>query len=139
MSADNGTPGCVLFAALLAYKDGDLPEAERKTLERHTAACKSCRTRLDILDLEGLAPFTAASRMRPEGECPPLEDLAAFLLGSVGREESKRMEEHLSLCLGCLTASGLLYEEVPLPKDAGPLTPAPAALERFYRLLDEVR
>lgn len=111
-------PGCALFATLLAYQDGDLPEPDKKSVEKHFESCDACKARKEALDLRGLAPLAEATRARKPQGCPSLETLAVFLLGNISREEGKRLEEHLSFCLPCLRDSGLLYEEFTLPREA---------------------
>jgi hypothetical protein len=45
--------------------------------------------------------FAQKDSATPEGHCPSAEDLAAYIDGNLGKEESQRITEHLASCEDC--------------------------------------
>jgi hypothetical protein len=68
------------------YFYGELPDAERRDVERHLASCAACRQALDDLAL-----IRSALAQRPEADAPPSGDWSTFMArldAAVARERA---------------------------------------------------
>ncbi len=109
---------------MIGFLDGRLSATEREELERHFAACASCRSRAEelrrlwhVLDempaIEASAVFDLRLRERLQAEAPPVSSLWGWLVPQF----------RMVLATGALLAFALVLLRLPQPNSPG--RPAP--------------
>ena len=101
---------CLDWELLSRYQDASLEALENGRISAHLMVCTSCQEKLRSLGDAGLFFRIALSSQRDK-ECPPAEQLGAYLSGSLAAPDRRRLETHLVSCSVCLHEVAVLGDE----------------------------
>jgi Putative zinc-finger len=133
---------CPDLLALSQLADGELAEAEAASLGAHTAACTSCRQRLERLG-HALTAVSVAAHQRsasagelstsaddpmPSADCLTPTQIAAWLDAPVGDADQGRRSLHLESCSRCL-GQAITAARIMRRLSAAPAVAVPDALK----------